>query len=292
LTEEVVNYLQSHQSNAYDRVALEIFARNLYENGYRDRAASVFFFLLSTEHDRTQQAQFLRRCVACWQDDNNNNGIGLLEYSRDSSSEIGAQQISDTHVFEKLIRLLDRRLPVPWLIDVATEAGLGDDFVAKLCEYVLFTPPLGSSSRARWAGAPKDSQCGDVSPPPMPWEAEKELLIKYTYVLTSSLKKTQSLMLERIEQLEFDASDAMGEGVSNSLDAAVKDDRWAMLSDIMRHPFVIAPWAAIAVLGDARHPVVRALLVLPLAVLLPSCGESYKRLGRRKGKQSSSLGKI
>lgn len=304
LTKDVVDYLQSHQSNAYDRVALEIFARSLYDNGYRDRAASVFFYLLSTEHDRSQQAHLLRRCVACWQEENTNNAVQLLECHGDNGIENGALEISDTHVFEKLIQLLDRQLPVSWLIDVASEAGLGDDFVAKLCERVLFPPLLGSSSRVRWPGsAPKDSNGGEVS---LSWEAEKELLLKYTYVLTSSLKKAQRHMLKRVEKLEFVGLDGVSE---NTLNTAAREDlssqrwkvaggirdgagRWAMISDIMRHPCVVAPWAAVAVLGDVQHPGVRALLVLPFAVLLPFSGDRSTALRGRQVKSSSNLGKL
>lgn len=131
LTPQVVNYVITHPSNAYDRLALELFARGLHEGGYKDRAASVYFHLLSTSDDRTAQAEMLRRCLACWQSDSDFMIVSSSTTSRNTNSGH-----VDAHAFEKLVQLMDRTASFAWLIDVSAEAGLGHAFVARLCEQV------------------------------------------------------------------------------------------------------------------------------------------------------------
>ena len=133
LTPSVIHYVITHPSNAYDRLALEMFARGLYEGGYKDRAASVYFHLLSTSDDRTAQAEMLRRCLACWQSDSSE----IVPVTRSHGAIIhGALVDVDSHAFEKMVEFMDRKSSFAWLIDVSTEAGLGHAFVARLCEQV------------------------------------------------------------------------------------------------------------------------------------------------------------
>lgn len=60
------------------RLALQTFAQGLFQAGYRDRAAAVYYHLLISGSDRVQQAQLLRRCLACWSQQPAGGGGGGL----------------------------------------------------------------------------------------------------------------------------------------------------------------------------------------------------------------------
>lgn len=63
LSDETVQYVLAHPSNAFDRLALELFASGLAKDGYRDRAAAIYGSLLLEGEDQEQQAEALRRCI-------------------------------------------------------------------------------------------------------------------------------------------------------------------------------------------------------------------------------------
>lgn len=66
LGSEVVGYVQSHASAAYDHKALQLFAAGLRSCGYVDQAANVHYRLFQLAADRSQQAEALKQCLACW----------------------------------------------------------------------------------------------------------------------------------------------------------------------------------------------------------------------------------
>eukprot|EP00884_Botryococcus_braunii_P009763 jgi/Botrbrau1/18789/Bobra.0386s0104.2 len=66
LSRECVQYTLTHASNAYDTAILQLFAQGLFDAGYRDKAATVYYSLLRNEVDRSQQVDLLRRCLSCW----------------------------------------------------------------------------------------------------------------------------------------------------------------------------------------------------------------------------------
>lgn len=66
LSPQVISYLQTHASSAYDTLALKLFAENLRGLGYIDQAANTYYRLLQLGDDRSQQAEALQQCLACW----------------------------------------------------------------------------------------------------------------------------------------------------------------------------------------------------------------------------------
>lgn len=239
LPADVAAYVASHPSNAYDRLALEALARGLGEAGYRQRAAAVWFHLLATEGDRAQQAAHLWRCLGCWGE----QGGG------------GAAPAVDDHACAQLAALLDRGSPPGWVLEVAAEAGLGDDFCARLCGALLFPAP---------------ALAGGGEAEALPWESEKRLLVTYTRVLGASLKARQGEAEARLERLEGGRGAGWAGGQARAVGGgrgvvAVRRPRW------FGHPvFVLAACVLAAAAGDGAPPAVRrAARVLPLLALLP-----------------------
>lgn len=172
------------------RLALQVFAQGLFQAGYRDRAAAVYYHLLISGSDRTQQAQLLKRCLACWTQDgrrrqqqllllspgNSSGGGGAAAPGSPTGSRPGSAGSSggeaaavgagggsgrsgapgtadadllvdplaaaDPHVFEKLVLLFEGQAALGWgqIIDMAGEAGLGQEFVARCVRHCAPLP--------------------------------------------------------------------------------------------------------------------------------------------------------
>jgi hypothetical protein len=311
LTPEVVHYVSSHPSNAYDRLALLLLAQSLFDNGYKERAAAVYFHLLATDDDRVQQAEYLRRCLACWDSGashaSSTSALPAPAPRRPSSTELvaasrrgggGSTAQAQAHVgelaYERLVALMDRRAPIGWMVEVAAEAGMGDEFVTRsvaarrarcvllrrasrthatspltprdrtpcrLCETLLFPrmPPAGSSTDEGGA---------------LPWESEKQLLMTYTHVLTSSVKERQAALERRLEEVDKGRRGrrATAGGPVKGIDSSagsrvylVRRPRW-----VGSPAAVAAACLAAALAGDGTHPALRgAVRMLPMLALLP-----------------------
>jgi U-box domain len=350
LTSEVVSYVNSHLSNVYDRLALDLFAQGLYSYGYRDRAAAVYFHLLVSEEDKTAQADMLKRCLACWQaggtTPNENNiientisggGTGGGGTSTNVSKDL------DSHVFEKLIQMIDNTSSFGWLIEVSSEAGLGNTFIARLCQHILFPSQRGVtfSSTSLLSSSLSSSSSGfSLSGPilrgkkqgKLPWETEKEVLLKYCFVLTSGIEEEQAEMNKKIKILEdkvlfnsgggrrgnrgvrlrgklnrmlsnassfsngddfeSDGEEHGGSGNNNNSGDFVHPITHALmfLKRVVRHPFVMVPCAAVAVLGDPHSPLVRSTFVVPFLALMQNFegGSGSHSSGGGGGRFSSS----
>ena len=102
-----------------------------------------------------------------------------------------AAQAVDEYVFEKLVALFEGRGSV-MLVELAQHAALGDRFVLRLCEQLLFHPP---PSAGDFPG-PRELFGGDGG------SDEKRLLLKYVHVRTDSLQRRQSETERRLAELE------------------------------------------------------------------------------------------
>lgn len=122
LSSEALQYIQAHPSNAYDERSLQLFAEGLFQAGYRDKAASIYYSLLQAGADRAQQGELLRKCLECWQAGSDGDG-----------------GIADSRTFTKLAEFVSTQRTFTWsqIIDVAAEAQLGDVFTLRLCEQLL-----------------------------------------------------------------------------------------------------------------------------------------------------------
>ncbi|KAG7672367.1 hypothetical protein Ndes2526B_g09123 [Nannochloris sp. 'desiccata'] len=355
LTSEVVTYVNSHLSNVYDRLALNLFAGGLLENGYRDRAAAVYFHLLLTEEDKSAQASILKRCLACWQaggtaprsgeNTSTSSTDGGGDYTSGDFNSTPSYKDVDGHVFEKLVQMIDtKESHFGWLIEVSSEAGLGNRFLARLCEQILFPQRMAvfpsTSSLSASSSSGLDSTSMVVASPrarvkrqgSLPWETEKEVLLKYCFVLTAGVKEEHAELNNRIASLEeklsanrrgrrggkfnrlwlsASSNDLNNGGTENKDDDDDDDDgrgcsseehsggdgndfirplgnALMVLKRVVRHPFLMVPCAAIAVLGDPHNPLVRSTFVLPfLALMHHSSGGS--RSGTWRGGRFSSV---
>ena len=321
LTSDVVTYVTSHLSNVYDRLALDLFARSLASHGYRDRAAAVYFHLLVTEDDKTAQADLLKRCLACWQaaDTPFNSGADASASRNNISSHV------DSHVYEKLIQMVDTTgAQFGWLIEVSSGAGLGNTFLAQLCEHILFpqrallaspsnpnflsssssSPPSSSSLVALSGGGRSNAK---RLPGSLPWETEKEVLLKYCFVLTTAVKEENTKMDTKVKCLEEKMMYHTGKGSVATRRGRFLNKKWGINSSFnsteeeneedngsggsghplgtalcvfqraVRHPLVMVPCAILAAFGDPHNPLVRSMGVLPFIALM-----STQNLGGRQ----------
>jgi hypothetical protein len=74
-----------------------MFARGLFDAGYRDKAASVYYTLLQSGVDRSQQADLLRNCLSCWT-------------SSEEDSDI------DAPLIQKLSQLVEQQHTFSWCV--------------------------------------------------------------------------------------------------------------------------------------------------------------------------------
>lgn len=255
LTREVAGYVLSHPSNAYDRLALELFAKGLQDNGYYDRASCVYFHLMVGEEDMPRQAEMLRHCLACWQ-----GGRGAS--SRESSAaELSVKDGSsvDDHVFEKLVVMLAAgRTSFAWIVDVAGEANLGLDFVCRLCEQLLF-PPF-----------PLTPGAGSDGAEPLPWQYEKEILVKFTRVLTHNLQRRADEVEAAVRRMDPGRS-GNGRLVQQRVmrDDGVGENAVASaVGALLRHPLLVAPCIFLAATADRKNVLLRVVNCVPLLALL------------------------
>ncbi|PRW32560.1 IMPACT family [Chlorella sorokiniana] len=252
LSQETIEFVLSHPSNAYDRIALQLFASGLFLAGYRDRAAAIYSTLLLQDADRVQQVELLRRCLSCWTE-------------ADCSAPAAA---ADDYVFEKLVALFDgNRAGLGWeeLVDLAQHAALGDQFVLRLCEQLLF----------RLVPAPSSSCSGEeVSSAAGMNFSEKRLLLKYVHVLTDSLQRRQGETERRLQELERWRRQRGGGGRASS-SGSLPDvggggrggkgglPRWA------RNPACVVVCMVATAALPQDHPASRILRAVPLLALLP-----------------------
>jgi len=227
-----------------------MFASALQENGYRDKAAAVYCHLFCSEHDIADQALMLRRCLSCWQ-----------------GTEICGRV--ERHVFEKLVSMLGKRTSISWVVEVADQANLGLDFVADLCEYLLF-PPTMPLPKPR-SGAIN----GETLPETLPWDCEKTILVKYARSLTSSLRRRVGEVEEKVERMDF----CSGGGGQRILwvDSSVHklpnaSGPLSHLGSVLRHPLLVLPCALVGIIGNPNSASVRVVRVLPLLSLLARQG--------------------
>ncbi|GAB4820850.1 hypothetical protein N2152v2_007896 [Parachlorella kessleri] len=384
LSQEAIDYVVSHPSNAYDRLALQAFAQGLFQAGYRDRAASVYHHLLTSASDRTQQAHLLRCCLACWQggvsgSPRTSGMLGVGSRSSTSSTDAGSSQGSpsklqegialqkqpslcfasvvgasggfastaprawpagvaaagepcsldmagpsgsarssgssgsaygggalglgaatDPHVFEKLVLLFDGQAALSWgeLIDISGEAGLGEEFVVRLCEQLLFRPlPRESSCDGRPGGdvtasgsKPRSSTLG--------WVQEKEILLKYVRVLCQGVKDRSSEVSRQLRELEQRQQGGAGgacpggsggsTGLTGSRHGAARRrggagagagiearGRSSSSPGVCRpawlgHPVVVCGCLLVAVLAEPSSLAGRVVTAVPILALLPA----------------------
>ncbi|PSC68729.1 IMPACT family member in pol 5 region [Micractinium conductrix] len=256
LSQETVEYVLTHPSNAYDRIALQMFAQGLYQAGYRDKAAAIYSSLLLEDADRVQQAELLRRCLSCWTDD----------------AAGGAPE--DDFVYQKLVSLFEGRPgALSWeeLVELAQHAQLGNRFVLRLCEQLLFRTLPSTAGGGDDALALAGGTGGQ----------EKRLLLKYVHVLTDSLQRRQSDVDRRLAELERWRRQKGGGGgggggalVAHGSASGLSDDGGGrggplQLSRWLRRPAVVAPAMLLVALLPHDHPAARALRALPLLALLP-----------------------
>lgn len=329
LSEETINYVTSHPSNAYDRLALQVFAHGLFQAGYKDKAAAVYYHLLVSGSDRVQQAHLLRCCLACWTQPE----VSLLETPRSSSgherglsllgSQLGAlasrapstpsptdppaagmvsssQDVgtalavpaNDPHVFEKLVLLFDGNSCLGWtqVIDMAEEAGLGREFVVRLCEQLLFHPlprgDLGGKALSR------SSQGSGLNQPlEQSWAVEKEILLKYVRVLCQDVKEhclqTRKCLqcMEQHHDAEFGCSTNSSCGgdygkPAFGRNAAGRQMRGAgshIHGNRLRrpgwlgHPLIVGGCLLLAMLSESGSTAGRVAAAVPILALLPPC---------------------
>lgn len=121
ISSEFLSYLQTHTGNAYDVIAIRHFAEGLRRSGYVDQAANVFYRLLQHGEDRSQQAETLKQCLACWMDGEPDEQEG--EYA----------------VVAKVAQFVETHQPfsAAQIIDLMREAKISTIFTLKLCNHVL-----------------------------------------------------------------------------------------------------------------------------------------------------------
>lgn len=253
LTRNVVDYLVTHTSNAYDRIALDMFARSLYDNGYRDKAASIYFYLLTSENDPCKQPSLLRQCIACWKE----LGAAALSITNGGDSQLSRdivgprQQEDDIHVYDKLTQIVKQQTSFSWVMEIATDAGLGEDFIIGLCHHILFPP---RSMRSLVGPVEDDDPTDSGNELALPWEIEKEVLLRYVQVLTSKLNENQVVLGNKMRIMEKQLTS--GAQVSQVSRRFLFNGPIFLITRL-RQPYVILPCALFGAFGDAGHPVTK-----------------------------------
>jgi hypothetical protein len=248
-TDAVKAYAAAHPSLVFDRALLDLFASELAVLGYRERAAAVYFHLLTAGGDRTERAALLRRCLACWMPAGDapassvGGGRALVATRPARGADIGDEALGRLAA----ALALPRARSVGWVFDVAAEAGLGDGFAARLCERILFPP-------AAPPGAAGDK--GEEEEALLPWATEKELLVRFVRALTGELTTRQDAADEELAA-------ALGRGGRRGPRRALARPPW------LSHPAFVAAAVAAAALADGAHPLARCSRALPLLLLLP-----------------------
>ncbi|KAK9819867.1 hypothetical protein WJX72_003454 [[Myrmecia] bisecta] len=225
----------SHPSNAYDMMALQLFAKGLFDAGYRDKAASVYYTLLQTGVDRTQQAELLRQCLACW--------------------TAGQDREPDATTFEKLAQFVEAQQSFTWgqIIDIVQEAGLGVRFTILLCEQLLF-------KTQRSEGNVMELQ---------EWRKQKELLVKYVQIFCEDL--AAQIPKPTIQEAP-EAPDSTSDVPTEPTAKAPTSTRfgWIKRGDWRSKGRVAAALLAIASLCPGNTLFMRAVRVAPLLFMLNS----------------------
>lgn len=123
-------------------------------------------------------------------------------------------------------------------------------------------------------------------PEPLPWSTEKEVLLKYTFVLTSELRDEAKSVTRRLEELEerVQPPRRLSSSATNTSVRRLGNDRssngellegssigefWEVVRGTLTHPWVLLPCAVIAALGHGGgNPIVKVAVVLPYLALV------------------------
>lgn len=121
---ETMEYILMYSSSAYDSNVLQHFACGLRKAGYVDQAANVYYKLLQSANDKSQQAEALKQCLACW------------------SSEDGCDVT--LHVLPKLCQFVrtQQQFSIGHILELLSEAQLSRTFILRLCEELLLDSPM------------------------------------------------------------------------------------------------------------------------------------------------------
>eukprot|EP00884_Botryococcus_braunii_P009762 jgi/Botrbrau1/18788/Bobra.0386s0104.1 len=237
LSRECVQYTLTHASNAYDTAILQLFAQGLFDAGYRDKAATVYYSLLRNEVDRSQQVDLLRRCLSCWTCEQN-SGV-------------------DEPLIQKLGQLVEQQHTFSWteIIDIVFEAGLGDEFCVRLCEQLLFATELPSSpsSNSRTDGHE--------------WVKQKQILVKYVQLFCRTMTNNLNTAAERLDKLErmihMEGVDRHSEKEHPQWQAHVRRGAiWLRKRGFATVAFVVGT------LSPSTHPLFRIMRLAPLLFML------------------------
>eukprot|EP01025_Chloroclados_australasicus_P051242 TRINITY_DN595_c1_g3_i1.p1 TRINITY_DN595_c1_g3~~TRINITY_DN595_c1_g3_i1.p1 ORF type:complete len:392 (+),score=39.15 TRINITY_DN595_c1_g3_i1:228-1403(+) len=114
LSPECIEYFQGHNSNAYDHLGIQIFAQGLLRQGYKEKAASVYYGLIRAGEDKAQKTKLLKECLNCWKTD---------------------QDYQDSVLLNRLTKYVieQESFTMTQIIDVMNEAGLDRQLVLRLC---------------------------------------------------------------------------------------------------------------------------------------------------------------
>ena len=196
-----------------------------------------------------------------------------------------AAQAVDEYVFEKLVALFEGRGSV-MLVELAQHAALGDRFVLRLCEQLLFHPP---PSAGDFPG-PRELFGGDGG------SDEKRLLLKYVHVLTDSLQRRQSETERRLAELErwrggrqrSDAGSGAGGRLGGGSGGAQGGRGLLLLPAWARHPAVVAALLVLTLGLPSDQPVGRVLRAAPYLALLPAAAAGGDGGGAKGGTAGGS----
>ena len=262
LTRETVDYVLSHPSNAYDNLVMKKFAHDLYQKGYKDKAAIVYFNLLCCEADRQRQADLLNKCLECWQ----NTKHAVENVSNDLECQF------DEHSLYRLAGLIQSKT---WIIDVASLAGLGHAGVAKLCEMMLF-PLHYSTSSGSLIESSKIAKRGEQVES-LSWSEEKSVLMKYVRTSFHATEERLSRLEKSISTIE---KDVCVQHWRNRKLIDVQNNReigdegmtglLGFVSTALHSPIVLLPACLVVVFGDGRRPQVKLCQILPFLSILSS----------------------
>eukprot|EP01023_Acetabularia_acetabulum_P026786 TRINITY_DN2538_c0_g1_i16.p1 TRINITY_DN2538_c0_g1~~TRINITY_DN2538_c0_g1_i16.p1 ORF type:complete len:378 (+),score=44.24 TRINITY_DN2538_c0_g1_i16:218-1351(+) len=114
LSLECIEYFQGHSSNAYDHLGMQLFAKGLLKQGYKEKAASVYNGLIRVGEDKAQKTKLLKECFSCWKSD---------------------EDYEDSLLLDRLTKYVmeQESFSMTQIIDVMNEAGLDRQLVLRLC---------------------------------------------------------------------------------------------------------------------------------------------------------------
>ncbi|GMH40936.1 hypothetical protein BSKO_08840 [Bryopsis sp. KO-2023] len=161
LTPECVEQLRRSSDNAYDADAMKKFAEGLLSCGDRDKAAAVYYNLLTVGDDKDRQAELLKRCVECWS---------------------GASGEPVNYTYQKFTEFVMNQEAFSWgqIIDIVHKAGISEKLALRLCEELLNQPVEAGSAH---------------------WNEQRDVLVKYVGIQCQSLKDKQGWTETEVQQI-------------------------------------------------------------------------------------------